>query len=245
MLERFRLMLKLQEKEGKLRKTIRHIALTMQGMERWASEKGKDVKESYKKSFEILKELIGKQIDKNIPILTIYVLPEQLKKEEEYAVFLDELIDFLNSIKKSGMVHDNKVKISALGKWYDIPGRAVDVIKEIIEETKDYDKFFVNLCINYDGNEEIVDACRIIARQIKAGKLDVESIDKNTIKDNIYSSYFLPPDLVIKNGKMMQKTSFLLWDTPYSIWYFTKKYFPEFGKGDFSKAIEYFADSKV
>ncbi|MEE9525505.1 MAG: polyprenyl diphosphate synthase [Candidatus Woesearchaeota archaeon] len=244
MLERFKLMLKLQEKEGKAKKTIRHLAITMHGMEKWAEDKKKPLQEVYKKSFSILKEIIEYQIKNNTPILSIYVLPEQLKKEEDYPIFLDELIGFLNSVKKSSLIHNNKVKISALGKWYDIPGRAVDVIKEVLTETKDYDKFFVNLCINYNGKEEIVDACRIIARRIKAGKLDVDAINKGTIKENIYSSYFLPPDLIIKNGQIMQTTTFLLWDTAFSIVYFTKKYFPEFGKGDFSKAIEFYNDNK-
>jgi len=244
MLERFKLMLKLQEKEGKKRKALKHVALTMHGMELWNEKKKKSIRETYKKSFNILKEIIKLQIKNNIPILTIYVLPEQLKNEEELPVFLDELIDFLSSIRKTSLIHENKIKISALGKWYNLAGRAVDVIKDILEETKDYDKFFVNLCINYNGREEIVDACKIIGRQVNAGKLDVEAINKDMIKENIYSSYFLPPDLIIKNGKIIQTTAFMLWDAAYSIIYFTKKYFPDFSKSDFSKALEFYAENR-
>ena len=244
MLERFKLMLKLREKEGKPKKAIMHLAITMHGMERWSEQKKAAIGETYKKSFSILKEVIELQIKNNIPILTIYVLPEQLKKEEEFPVFLDELIAFLDSIKKSSLLHENRIKISALGKWYDIPGRAVEVVKATLEETKDYDRFFVNLCINYNGREEIVDACRMLGRQIKAGKLDVDAITKETIKENIYSSYFLPPDLLIKNGKIIQTTTYLLWDVPYAIIYFTQKYFPEFTKSDFSKAIEFYSENK-
>jgi undecaprenyl diphosphate synthase len=244
MLERFKLMLKLQEKDGTIKNMIRHLALTMQGMEKWAEQKKVPLQEAYNKSFTILKEVIELQVKNDIPILTVYVLPEQLKKEDQFSIFLDELISFLNSIKSSSLLHDNKVKISALGKWYDIPGRAVDVIKGVMEDTKDYDRFFVNLCINYNGREEIVDACKMIGRQIKAGKLDVDAITKNTLKENVYSSYFLPPDLLIKNGKIMQTTAFLLWDMPYAVVYFTKKYFPEFTKSDFSKAFEFYAENR-
>jgi len=242
MLERFKLLLKLQEKEGEPKKIIRHVAITMHGMELWSEQKKTEIKETYKNSFAMLKEIIEMQVKDNIPILSIYVLPEQLKKEEQFPVFLDELIDFLNSLKSSSLVHQNKVKISALGKWYDIPGRAVDAIKQALTETKDYDTFFVNLCINYNGREEIADACRIIARQIKAGKLDVDAINKNIIKENLYSSYFLPPDLIIKNGKIKQMTTFLLWDRPYARIYFTEKYFPDFTKSDFAKAVEFYSE---
>ena len=126
MLERFKLLLKLQEKEGKRRKIIRHLAITMHGMENWSEEKKAQIQDTYKKSFTILNEVIQLQIKNNIPILTIYILPEQLKKEDQFPSFLDELIAFLNSIKRSSLLHENKIKISALGKWYDVPGRAVD-----------------------------------------------------------------------------------------------------------------------
>ena len=240
MLERFKLLLKLQEKDGIKKKIIRHIAITMHGMELWSEEKKKPIQETYKKSFDILKQIIELQVKQNIPIISIYVLPEQLKKEDKFPLFLDELIAFLNSIKSLSIVHENKIKVSTLGKWYDIPGRALDAVKDVLEETKDYDRFFVNLCINYNGREEVVDACKIIGRQIKAGKLDVDAINKDIIKENLYTSYFLPPDLIIKSGKVKQMTTFLLWDMPYARIYFTEKYFPEFTKSDFSKAIEYY-----
>ena len=125
-----------------------------------------------------------------------------------------------------------------MGKWYDIPGRAVDSIKSAIEETKDYDEFFLNFCVNYDGQEEIVDACKLVCRQVKAGKLEVESITKELIKENLYSSYYLPPDLIIKSGKKRSTCGFLLWDSAYSEIYFMDKYFPECKITDFLKAID-------
>ncbi|MBW2993613.1 undecaprenyl diphosphate synthase family protein, partial [Candidatus Woesearchaeota archaeon] len=137
-------------------------------------------------------------------------------------------------------IHKNKIKISALGKWYDIPSRALDSIKETIAETKDYDTFFLNFCINYDGQAEIVDACKMIARQINANKLDVDSITKETIKDNIYASYFLPPDLLIKTGKKKTTSGILLWDSPNTEIFFTKKNWPDFSKSNLMSAVREF-----
>ena len=235
MLERFKLLLKLEA--GKER-PLRHLAITTHGIEAWAVEHKVPIQEAYQRSFSILYTLVEQQIKNNVPLLTIYLLQEGLKKEEYFPVFLDALTDFLKKIKTAESVHKHKLKISALGKWYDLPSRAVESIREVIEETKDYDNFFLNLCINYNGQEEIVDACRLIARQIKADKLDVDSITKETIKDNLYSSYFLPPSLIIKNGKRKQTAGLLLWDSVYADVYFTQKYFPDFKEGDFIKAIE-------
>ena len=77
---------------------------------------------------------------------------------------------------------DNKIKVSVLGKWYDLQQNVVSAIRKIGEETKDYDSFFVNFCVNYDGQDEILDAFKLIGRQIKAGKMDPDLLKKDMIK---------------------------------------------------------------
>ena len=89
MLERFKLLLRLEEKEGVEKLVLKHLALTTHGMELWAETKKKTLEETYKKSFGIIKEVIDAFVKTNIPILTIYLLPEQLKEEEAYSIFLD------------------------------------------------------------------------------------------------------------------------------------------------------------
>lgn len=239
MLERFKLLLKLEEKEGKL-KPLRHVVITTNGIINWAAENNKEARESYKKGFEVIKDIIAAQIELDIPIITISLLPSELRNNENFSVFLDELVPFFEQLKQDDAIHKNKVKISALGKWYDLPSRGIDAVKAAIQDTKDYDCFFLNFCINYNGQEEIIDACKLIGRQIKAGKIDIDSINKDIIKENIYTSYFLPPSLIIKNGKKKSISGTLLWDSAYAELHFTNKYFPDFKRSDFLKAIEDF-----
>ena len=119
-----------------------------------------------------------------------------------------------------------------------MPGKIIDPIKSLLDETKDYDQFFFNLCINYNGQEEIVDACRLVARQIKAEKLEPESITKDTIKENCYSSYFLPPTLIVKTGLSQSIPGLLLWDSSHSKIVFARKYWPELKIADLLRAIK-------
>ena len=197
MLERVKDALKKDEDVFKI-KLPRHIALTMNGVEDWAKKNKAGLEDANKRSFLILKSTIKTQIRLRIPVLTFYLMPEIMDKDSEsYEQTLDSIIHFLTELPSSELINENKVKISVLGKWYDLPGRIVDVIKKTIDETKDYDGFFLNFCINYDGQQEIVDACKLIAMNVKAGKIDPEMISKEIIKENLYSSYFLPPDLII------------------------------------------------
>ncbi len=236
MLDKIKQIIKKQEETLRFH-ALRHLAIAVLGLEVHAQQNKKPVEEIYKNSFEMLKELTEQQVKLNIPIITVLLLTEKQKKEEKFSKFIDEMIDFFNYMKQSEFIHKNKIKISALGKWYDIPSRALDSVKETIAETKDYDTFFLNFCINYDGQTEIVDACKMIARQINANKLDVDAITKETIKDNIYASYFLPPDLLIKTGKKKTTSGILLWDSPNTEIFFTKKNWPEFSKSALMHAV--------
>ena len=218
--------------------TPKHVAISMGGQAAYAKTHHLGTEELYKRMFSKISWLVDMQISMNIPIITAYVLTSKVKNSEHFPAIIDKLIEFFESLRNNSKVYENKVKISILGKWYDLPGRAIDSIKAIIDETKDYDSFFLNLCINYDGREEIVDACRILGRRIQAGKLDAEAIDKEAIKDNIYSSYFLPPDMLIKTGTEKKLGGFLLWDTTESNIYLSGKPWLLFNEKDFEKAIE-------
>jgi undecaprenyl diphosphate synthase len=222
-------------------KLPRHIAITMHGMEKWSLKNNLPYQDAFKKGFLAMKNTIASQVKLKIPILSFYILEEDYDKDtESYGCFLDSISEMLDDLANSSLVNENKIKITVLGKWYNLPGRLVEAIKNTIEGTGDYDGFFVNLCVNYDGQEEIVDAVKILGMQIKSGKLDPELIDKDSIKENIYSSYFLPPDLMVKNGSRNETSGFLLWDSVNTKIYFTNKLWPDFDRTEFTDAIKEF-----
>ena len=112
------------------------------------------------------------------------------------------------------------------------------------EETRDYDQFFLNFCVNYDGQDEIVDACKLIGKKIQAEKMDPDSLSKDAIKENLYSSYFLPPELmIVMNGKK-NLSGFLLWDSIQASIYFSDKNWSDFSANDMIKAIAQFQNWK-
>jgi len=215
----------------------KHVALTMVGNREWAKRHKTDLNATYKKSFNNLKFIIKQQVKLNIPILTVYLLPSKIEDSDQLFVLVDSLVGFFNDLIESKILQKNKMKVSILGKWYDLPSRIVDPIKNIVNFTKEYDGFFLNFCINYNGQDEIVDACKLIARQVKADKIDPDVISNQMIKDGLYSSYFIPPDMMILTGNTKKINSFLLWDCAYSEFYFTKSLFPDFDVKEFVKII--------
>jgi len=236
MLDKFKELL---AKRKKLSEDMpRHIAITTNGKISWANKNNKSIDEAYQKCFPVIFDTLNILIKLDIPITTIYLLP-YMEETKQLPEVIDMLTRFFNELSNNELIHKNKIKVSILGKWYELPDQVIEPIKKIIDNTKDYDNFFLNLCINYNGQEELVDACGLIARKIKLEKLDPESINKELFRDNLYSSSFLPPDLVIKNGDK-RIPNLLLWDSANSKIFFTEKTFLEFGKADISKAVEFF-----
>ena len=187
-------------------------------------------------SFSNLVDIINYQVKINLPIMTICLLHGEPNEEyvKELATFISSLVS--DTFKSKG------VKFSVFGKWYNLPNAIVESIKNLIDSTKDNQDYYVNFCINYSGQEEILDACKLIARKVVAGKLDPDAITIDTIKENVYSSYFIPPELIIVNGK--SKSGLLLWDSVDACLYFTHKSAIDFDKSDIIDAISFYQKNK-
>jgi undecaprenyl diphosphate synthase len=236
MLDKFRDILK---KEAISFKLPRHVAIVTKGKHIYAAKHNIPIETIYEKSNVLILSTISSSVKLGIPITTFYLLSTEKDSLPDFSIVADSLTKFFVELSDKELIHKNKIKISVIGKWYDLPGKLVDAIKNVLEKTKEYDSYFVNFCMNYDGQQEIIDAMKLISRQIKADKLDAEMITKDMIKDNTYSSYFLPPDLIIINGSKTT-SDLLLWDSPNARVYFTNKLWPDFDRIEFMDAIKEF-----
>ena len=218
----------------------KHIAITTEGIEDHSIKNSVSIKDSFDKSKKIIKDMITEMIRLDIRIFTIYMISENMKSENHFENRVDFVYELLSELKKNELIINNQVKVSVLGKWYDLPSRAVEEIKEITSETKDFDKFFLNFCINYDGQEEIVDACKLIVRRVLSQKATIETINKELIKENLYSSYFIPPEIIIKPRKSNKMGGLLLYDSMNSFKVTFGRTFPELSKNSIEAAIKAF-----
>lgn len=217
----------------------KHIAITLhKDVATWAETNKKELSKVYESRTDIINSLIHAQVELNIPILTLFLLSTK-QDFSKIDVVIDSLTEQFLELAKNDEIHQNQIKVSVIGKWYNLPSRLVEAIKEVIDETKDYDKFFLNLCIHYHGKEEIVDAIKLITKRILAEKLDSDAITEEIVKEDLYTSYFLAPDLMIINGDK-RLNGFLLWDTSDVMINFTGKHWPDFDVRDLKKAIELF-----
>ena len=110
--------------------------------------------------------------------------------------------------------------------------KAYELMKKIMEKTKNYNNYRLNFCMAYDGRAEIVDAVNKILKS-KVNKIEEKDFSKNLYLDS-------EPDLIIRTSGEKRISGFLPWQSSYSEFYFTEKHWPEFSKQDLIKAIEDF-----
>jgi len=187
--------------------------------------------EEYKKHLDLVDEIINLQVLQNIPIVTLsFGKPEDIPDQNMLVEYCQTLLEKAN---------EHKINITIFGRWYDLMGELVEALKKVNNETNDFDHFFLNICINYDSKQEIADATRVIIRKILLEKLDIDSITPEILKENIYSSNFIPPDLIIEPSAKFSGT--FLFDSPNAKIFFLQKEAIEINKSDVEKALEWYS----
>jgi undecaprenyl diphosphate synthase len=93
------------------------------------------------------------------------------------------------------------------------------------------------LALNYGGRDEIVDAVRGLAREVRAGALDPEGIDEAAVARALYTDGMPDPDLLIRTSGEMRISNFLLWQIAYTELWVTPTLWPDFGARDLYVAV--------
>ena len=217
-------------------KVPNHVAIIVDGNGRWATEKGMTRSEGHNEGFLNVKKLSAYIFSKNIKYLSAYLFStENFKRSKKEVDFLmNLLVGKLKEILE--FCHEEKIKAVFSGRKENLSDKVIKAMIKIEEETKDYQSRVFNICFNYGGHAEIVDATKKIVKDVENGKLDINDLDENTFSKYLYHN--LPPvDLMIRTSGEQRLSNFMLWQNSYAEFYFPKTYFPDFDEKEFDKAI--------
>lgn len=216
-----------------------HVAIIMDGNGRWAKLRGLKRTEGHLKGSETLKELVEYAFSNGVKVLSVFAFStENFNRNKIEVDFLMELfVKMFNEYFYE--LHEKGIKVVFSKKDMGLPTKLENIIKEVTEKTKDNKNGTFNVCINYGGQDEILDMTKKISEKVKNGELDIESISKEVIEENLYQK--LPPiDLLIRTSGEYRVSNFMLWQMSYSEFYFTNTYFPDFNKDELKKALDDF-----
>ena len=215
-----------------------HIAIIMDGNRRWAKQRKLDTRLGHKKGAEALENIVKYCNKIGIKYLTVYAFSTENWKrtKEEVGALMLLLQNYLDIFAKTADSENIKIKI--LGNREGLSAGLLKKIDNTVEATKNNTGLTFNIAFNYGGRDEIVNAVKKIACNIKEGNINLEDINEKLISENLYTQDIPDPDLMIRTSGEMRTSNFLPWQLVYSEFYFTNKLWPDFGTEDLDNAIE-------
>jgi len=217
-------------------KIPRHVAIILDGNRRWAHAHKLPKLEGHRRGFEKVKKMARYILSKDVKYLSLYCFStENFKREVSEVKYLMDL--FIEMFKGAAEeLHQNNIKVIFSGRRSNLRNDVLDAMDYLSEKTKNNTGGVLNLCLNYGGQSEIVDACKKIYSDIDKKNISVDDLDTEKFSKYLYQD--LPPvDLMIRTGGDLRISNFLLWQLAYAEFYFSKLCWPDFSEEEFDNVL--------
>ncbi len=229
---------------------LESIAIIPDGNRRFAKKHGLPLEVAYGKGFERVGKATEWALEERLKWLGFWALSlENYRKRS--SLELRTLFKLMqNNIRKAMMgeeseVREKGVRIRFFGRLELLPDYLRASINELERKTQENDALDLNVGVAYSGQDELVQASKALAADIRAGKVDERALESDGQKIFYKYLYFQQsPDLVVRTGDVQRLSGFLPYQSAYSEYYFSKKLWPEFGRADFRKAVEYYENTQ-
>jgi undecaprenyl diphosphate synthase len=215
---------------------LKHLAIILDGNRRWAKERELPTFEGHKVGYEKIKDVCRWCLKRDIEILTVYAFSTEnwnrSKKEVKY------LMTLLNKAfsEKTDELNELGLKVNIIGSKDRISSEIKKNIEKVEKETKNNKNMVLNICFNYGGRLEIVEAIKKI---IEEG-IEPEKISEDLISKYIWFKGQSEPDLIVRTSGEKRLSGFLTWTSVYSELYFPSCFWPDFNEKELDKAIAEF-----
>lgn len=215
----------------------KHVGIIMDGNGRWAEERGKNRSAGHKEGGKTLEKLALYAKKIGVKVLSVYAFStDNFKRSKEEVDFLMDLLIYYFNDKLDKVCKDG-IKVVISGRREPLREDVLKAIDNIQKRTQNNAECVLNICLNYGGQEEIVDASLKIAQDINNGLLNQNELNRDNFYKYLYQD--LPPiDLLIRTGREHRLSNFMLYQAFYAEMYFVDTYFPDFLENDLQNAID-------
>ena len=205
----------------------------MDGNGRWAKLQGRSVNFGHRAGVRAIKRVMYACDDLGIAVLSIYAFStENWNRSRREVSGLMRL--FEETVKKEfEELNERGIRVYISGRREGLSPHLVRMIGDAEEQTRDNLRGTLNVCLNYGGRAEIVDA----ARRLALDGVAPEAIDEEALAARLYIPGLPDPDLIIRTANESRMSNFLLWQSAYSEFYVTPTLWPDFDKPDLEVAI--------
>ncbi len=215
-----------------------HIGIIMDGNGRWAANKGLPRSFGHRKGAKNVSEIIKSCPNLGIKTLTLYAFStENWNRAAHEVASLMRLFRGYLQTKYLDIINNN-IKVTFLGDTNPLPSDILSQMKKLENESRENNKFSLNIALNYGGRDEIIRSTKSMAEDLLAKKIGITDINEELFNNYLDTKGQNDPDLIIRTAGEKRLSNFLLWQSTYSELYFSDKMWPEFSVDCLKDALE-------
>jgi undecaprenyl diphosphate synthase len=224
--------------EEVIMKECRHVAIIMDGNGRWAKAKGMPRTAGHKVGADNVRTIAIAANELGVKYLTLYAFStESWKRSNDEVNYLMKLPAYLFKMYMKEFL-ERGFRIRLIGDLSALPEATRKVLLDAADESKDNTGLSLIIAINYGSRDEIRRAVKSIAEKVKAGELEPEEIEEDTISDALDTRDFPDVDLLIRTSGEQRISNYLLWQIAYAELEFVPESWPEFTPEVLARCIE-------
>ena len=216
---------------------VRHAAIIMDGNGRWAQARGLDRSEGHREGVEAARRAVEAAADLGIKWLTLYSFSTENWRRPAREV--QDLMSLLRKFIASDLprLAREGVKVRIIGDREGLDLHLRKLVEQAEYQTRQNDRFYLQIAFNYGGRDELARAARRLAAQACEGTLSVEEIDEAAFGGQLDTDGIPDPDLVIRTSGEKRVSNFLLWQAAYAEFVFLDDHWPDFDKPLLERAL--------
>lgn len=211
-----------------------HIGFIIDGNRRWVKARGLKPYEGHYAGYDTIKDVLIETLRRGVKYASCYIFSTENWSRPQIEV--DKIMDLLMKVLTEDLHYFNEenVRLRIIGGRDKLKPGVIKSIEAAEESTKNNTGGELLLCINYGGQQEIVDAVKNIIH----GGVQASSVTADMIAQNLYAPDIPPCDMIVRTSGEQRLSGFMLWRASYSELMFIKKHWPDMTKADVSAILE-------
>ena len=218
-----------------------HVAIIMDGNDRWAKQRGKERTEGHIAGVETIRTTLRAAMKEGVRYLTFYAFSTE--NWGRPAAEVNALMELLckSVISETPELKKQGVCVRTIGDRSRFSEKVQYYLNQIEQETREGDRLTMVLALNYSSRDELRRAVQHLSKQVAEGTLKPEEIDEKRISESLDTAFMPDPDLVIRTSGEQRLSNFLMWQASYAEFYFPEVLWPDFTEEEFHRALEVYA----
>lgn len=222
----------------------RHVAIIMDGNNRWAKQRKQLGVSGHKAGVEAVRAVVKTCAQEGVEVLTLFAFSSEnwrRPKDEVSALMKLFLLALQREVKK---LHKNNIRLRIIGDRAQFSPVLQEHMAQAEELTRDNTSMTLVIAANYGGRWDIAQASRRLAERVASGEMKASDVTEDALQSELSLGELPSPDLMIRTAGEQRISNFMLWQLAYSEFYFSEVYWPDFKEEQMLEALKAYASRK-